>query len=183
MKIFQRDFGPGCNRCSCVSAQNSYRLSNRIFPQIGIGEIVFSPAISFAFSMPLPFVLPVTLPFATSLRFFRQGFDQRDRPRIRRPNCGQRHVSVKGQNALVIGYLTLNAVHIHTIDPADMIRIHKHLCHPASYTVRQCQRGREVQREAERKDTPARISSIFASLQKPPFFYQFIAGKSSTVHF
>ena len=115
--------------------------------------------------------------------FFAKGFDQRDRPRIRRPNCGQRHVSAKGQNALVIGYLTLNAVHIHTIDPADMIRIHKHLCHPASYTVRQCQRGRKVQREGCGKHPGEEFLPSSFHCKSLLFLPILLQEKSSTVHF
>ena len=184
MKIFQRDFGPGCNRCSCVSAQNSYRLSNRIFPQIGIGEIVFSPGDLFCFLNAVAFRPARHLAICHQPQiFFAKGFDQRDRPRIRRPNCGQRHVSAKGQNALVIGYLTLNAVHIHTIDPADMIRIHKHLCHPASYTVRQCQRGREVQREGCGKHPGEEFLPSSFHCKSLLFLPILLQEKSSTVHF
>ena len=152
MKIFQRNFGPGCDRCSCVSAQNSVRLSIQIGTQIGIGEIVFSPGDLFCFLNAVAFRSARHLAVCHQPQiFFTEGFDQRDRPQIRNSNCGQRHVSVKGQKAMVIGYLTLNATHILTIDPSDILRIQKHTCHTASCSdrraARQCQRGREVQRE------------------------------------
>ena len=182
MKIFQRDFGPGCDRCSCVSAQNSVRLSIQIGTQIGIGEIVFSPGDLFCFLNAVAFRSARHLAVCHQPQiFFTEGFDQRDRPQIRNSNCGQRHVSVKGQKAMVIGYLTLNATHILTIDPSDILRIQKHTCHTASCSdrraARQCQRGREVQREGCGKHPGEEFLPSSFHCKSLLFSTNFVAGK------
>ena len=183
MKIFQRDFGLVCDRCSRVSTQNSFRLSFNIGgTQIGIGEIVFSPGDLFCFLNAVAFRPARHLAVCHQPQiFFTEGFDQRDRPQIRNSNCGQRHVSVKGQKAMVIGYLTLNAAHILTIDPSDILRIQKHTCHTASCSdrraARQCQRGREVQRESCGKHPGEEFLPSSFHCKSLPFSTNFVAGK------
>ena len=149
MKIFQRDFGPGCDRCSCVSSQNSVRLSIQIGTQIGIGEIVFSPGDLFCFLNAVAFRSARHLAVCHQPQiFFTEGFDQRDRPQIRNSNCGQRHVSVKGQGVIEIRYLSRDlclgwdAVHITS---------QLHTCHRAFHRICQCQRGCKVQQHGHRQ--------------------------------
>ena len=184
MKIFQRDFGPGCNRCSCVSAQNSYRLSNRIFPQIGIGEIVFSPGDLFCFLNAVAFRPARHLAVCHQPQiFFTEGFDQRRIIRVR--SCIQRHISVKGQKTPVIGYRTLNA--FLTIDRSVPLRIQKYICHPASCShrraARQCQRGCEVQREGCGKHPGEEFLPSSFHCKSLLFLPILLQEKSSTVHF
>ena len=185
MKIFQRDFGLVCDRCSRVSAQNSFRLSFNIGgTQIGIGEIVFSP-VDLLCSIDTVAFRPARH-FAVCHQpqiFFTEGIDQRVTLRVqsRAQSCVQRHVSVKGQKAMVIGYLTLNVRHPLTIDPSDILWIQKHTCHPAScsdrWAARQCQRGREVQREGCGKHPGEEFLPSSFHCKSLLFSTNFVAGK------
>ena len=177
LETLQRDLGIGSNRCSRVSTRNSFR---RIVP-IGIGEIVFSP---YYLLCSIKAVAICTARYFAVCHqpqiFFTEGFDQRVILRVQ--SCVQRHVSVKGQKAMVIGYLTLNVRHpLIIIDPSDILRIQKHTCHPASCSdrraARQCQRGREVQHEGCGKHPGEEFLPSSFHCKSLPFSTNFVAGK------
>ena len=81
----------------------------------------------------------------------------------------------------VLNKLTLNATHILTIDPSDILRIQKHTCHTASCSdrraARQCQRGREVQREGCGKHPGEEFLPSSFHCKSLLFFTNFVAGK------
>ena len=113
--------------------------------------------------------------------FFSKGFDQRVILRVQ--SCVQRHVSVKGQKALVIGYRTLNArspshyrpvrhdlghtdTHFVTLQAAPIVEL------PASASGA----ARFSARAAE--STPARNFFHLRFIAKASFFLpNFVAGK------
>ena len=189
MKIFQRDFGPGCDRCSRVSAQNSVRLSIQIGTQIGIGEIVFSPVDllaplnAVAFRPARHFAVCRQPQIFFSLRASTSGTV----PKIRNSNCGQRHVPPERSKGH--GHRIPHpecSSHSHHRPVRHTPDTETHLSHCKLLRSSSCppgQRGREVQREGLRS-TPARNFFHLRFIAKASFFHPILLQeKSSTVHF
>ena len=144
LKTIQFHRSPGCDRCSHVFAQNSSRW---IFP-VEIHEGILSPGDL------LRALKAVALRIADHLAVCHQPqlvvsvrcCDQRGRILDSSCNCVQMHlVGNKGQGVIEIRHLSIDRT---PVWDGVLITRQFHTCHRTFHRIRrQCQRGREVQRE------------------------------------